>query len=190
MIHLLLRLLGLLALCAGLTIGTVPIARAEPVASTGFVGRATGREAPLVAVPVPEVAQVSAGPWVRVNLSQFIAQAMVGSQVVHTAPITAGTPAWPTPTGSFQILRRVYSETMDSASIGIPPGAPGGYHLSGVLYTQYFTNSGNALHYNYWSPPSAFGHAAGSHGCVGLQLDDAAYFWNFATVGTPVVISY
>jgi lipoprotein-anchoring transpeptidase ErfK/SrfK len=59
-----------------------------------------------------------------------------------------------------------------------------------VLYTQYFTSNGHALHYNYWSPASAFGRPAGSHGCVGLQLDAAASFWQFATVGTPVVISY
>ena len=180
------RLLGLLVLCAGLAGATAVAARAEPAVSAP----GTRPELPLVAVPVPEVAQVGGGAWVRVNLSQQVAQAMVGSQVLYTAPITAGTQAWPTPTGRFRILRRVYSETMDSASIGIPRNALGGYYLPGVLYTQYFTSSGHALHYNYWSPPAAFGRTAGSHGCVGLLLEDAAYFWDFASVGTPVTISY
>jgi lipoprotein-anchoring transpeptidase ErfK/SrfK len=184
------RLLSLLVLCAGLAGGTAVPARAEPAAPSTLAGPGARSAPPLVAVPVPQVAQVDGGASIRVNLSQLVAQALVGSQVRYTAPITAGTPSWPTPTGTFRILRRVYSETMDSASIGIPHDAPGGYYLQGVLYTQYFTPNGNALHYNYWSPPAAFGSATGSHGCVGLQLDAAAYFWNFATVGTPVVIAY
>ncbi len=57
-----------------------------------------------------------------------------------------------------------------------------------MLYTQYITNDGAALHYNYWSTAADFGSGTGSHGCLGLELDDAAYFWNFASVGTPVVI--
>ena len=174
------RLLALVVLCAGLAGGTAVPVRAEPAALAPRPERGAGTELPLVAVPVPQVAQVGGGAWIRVNLSRLVAEAMVGSQVLYSAPITAGTPAWPTPTGTFRILRRVYSETMDSASIGIPRTAPGGYYLPGVLYTQYFTPSGHALHYNYWSPPAAFGRAAGSHGCVGLLLEGAAYFWDFA----------
>ena len=184
------RLLGILVLCAGLSGGTAVAARAEAAAPTAPPGPDAGPQQPLVAVPAPQVAQLGAPPRIRVNLSQLVAQAMVGNRVLYTAPITAGTPDWPTPTGTFRILRRVYSETMDSATVGIARWAPGGYYLTGVLYTQYFTPRGHALHYNYWSPPAAFGRWAGSHGCVGMRLDDAAYFWRFATVGTPVVISY
>ena len=204
----LVQLFGLLVLCA---IAAVPTAMvgAEPIAAATPDGRGASRAGPVIAAPgapleVPglhaswdpadggeahQLAQAG-GRWVRVSLSRLAAQAMVGNQVVYTAPITAGTPAWPTPTGTFRVLRRVYSETMDSATIGLPRGAPGGYYLPGVLYTQYFTPAGHALHYNYWSPPEAFGRWAGSHGCVGLRLGDAAYFWGFATVGTPVVIGY
>jgi lipoprotein-anchoring transpeptidase ErfK/SrfK len=71
--------------------------------------------------------------------------------------------------------------------LGIPRNAPGGYYVENVLYTQYFSPDGAALHYNYWS--SNFGYA-GSHGCLGLNLDDAVWFWNWAEVGTPVVVHY
>jgi lipoprotein-anchoring transpeptidase ErfK/SrfK len=173
----LVQLLGLLALCAGLAGGPAAEAHAE-MAVRGRGG--TDSEATQAAP--------AGGRWVRISLSQLVAHAMVGQRPVHAAPITAGTPAWPTPTGTFRILRRVASETMDSSTIGIPRFAPGGYYLTGVLHTQYFTPAGHSLHYNYWSPRAAFGRAAGSHGCVGL-LDDAAYFWRFATIGTPVVIT-
>jgi lipoprotein-anchoring transpeptidase ErfK/SrfK len=130
------------------------------------------------------------GRWIDANLSSATVTAMEGNTPVYTAYSTIGTANNPTPTGSFAIVRRVANETMDSSTIGIPNNAPGGYYLTGVLYTQYFTNEGHALHYNYWSPASAFGSQAGSHGCLGLTLGASRYFWDFAGVGTPVIIHY
>jgi lipoprotein-anchoring transpeptidase ErfK/SrfK len=127
---------------------------------------------------------------IDVNLSTQRATAYEGSTPVYTALVTTGRPGWPTPTGDFAITYRVYDETMSSAGIGIPPDAPGGYYLTGVLYTQYIDWNGDALHYNYWSPASDFGSVPTSHGCVGMQLADAAFFWNFADIGTPVHIHY
>jgi lipoprotein-anchoring transpeptidase ErfK/SrfK len=165
----------------------VTVGSSGPVADTARAASIVGDRAELCEGGC-QLAEGDGGHWVRVDLSRFVAQAMVGNQVVYSAPITAGTADWPTPRGRFQILRRVYDETMDSSTIGIPRFSPGGYYLTGVLYTQYFTSAGHSLHYNYWSPPALFGRAAGSHGCVGLTLDAAAYFWRFATVGTPVVV--
>lgn len=128
-----------------------------------------------------------AGRWVEVDRSAQVARAMQNGRVVYTAPVTIGTPAFPTPVGRFRIFGRVLNETMDSRTIGIPLGAPGGYFLRNVLYTQYFVD-GVSLHYNYWSPPEAFGNYPGSHGCVGLMLEDARFFWNFADIGTPVIV--
>lgn len=129
-----------------------------------------------------------AGRRIVVDRSAKIAQAIENGRVVYTARVTVGRPGWETPSGNFTILRRVANETMDSATIGIPRSSPGGYYLTNVLYTQYITNRGHSLHYNYWSSPSAFGRAAESRGCVGLQLADAKFFWDFASVGTPVTI--
>ncbi len=134
----------------------------------------------------PAAAQTG-GRWVEVDTSTGTAYAVEDGQVVYTALVTVGVPAFPTPKGTFYINRRVLNETMDSSTIGIPNNGPGGYYLTGVLYTQYFYG-GAALHYNYWSPPSAFGSAAGSHGCVGMTLADSEFFWNFAGIGTPVIV--
>lgn len=127
------------------------------------------------------------GRWVEVDTGSGVAMAIEDGAVVYTALVTVGSGNWPTPKGSFTINRRVANETMNSATIGIPLGTPGSYYLPGVLYTQYFYG-GVALHYNYWSPPEAFGSAAGSHGCVGMTLEDSWFFWNFANIGTPVIV--
>lgn len=136
------------------------------------------------------VAQSNGGPgrWIDVDLTKQIATAMVDREPVYSALVAVGRASFPTPVGVFSILNRVENETMDSETIGIPNEADGGYYLPNVLYTQYFTNSGHALHYNYWVDPAAFGNFPTSHGCIGLMLADAQYFWDFADIGTPVVI--
>jgi lipoprotein-anchoring transpeptidase ErfK/SrfK len=142
-----------------------------------------------MAIPIP----LDIGPdehWVDVNLSQQVAVAMDGSTPVRVIFVTTGGPGWETPTGTFHVLRRVEDETMTSSSLGIPIDSPGGYDLQHVMYTQYFTTAGHALHDNYWQPDSVFGSQPTSHGCVGMQLDDAHYLWNFLTYGSRVVIHY
>lgn len=39
----------------------------------------------------------------------------------------------------------------DHDTIGVPRFGPGGYYLTNVLFTQYFTGDGASIHYNYWS---------------------------------------
>ena len=109
---------------------------------------------------------------------------MVGNQVLYTAEATTGKAGWETPTGTFYINYRVQNETMTSVSIG----AEEYYVLENVLYTQYFTNEGHAIHLNYWRPDYYFGEIPSSHGCIGLRLADAEFFWRFAKHGTRVTI--
>lgn len=127
--------------------------------------------------------------WIDINLTAQVVTAMVGSQPVHVALTTTGAKGWETPTGEFRIIYRVYNETMTSASLGIPAEVEN-YRLENVLFTQYFTTQGHALHLNYWRPDYYFGNIPSSHGCAGLRYADAAYFWEFASIGTRVVIHY
>jgi lipoprotein-anchoring transpeptidase ErfK/SrfK len=144
-----------------------------------------------VAPPISRPAWI--GPtqrWVDVNLSRQWAIAAEGDQVVHAAPCTTGKAGFQTPTGTFQIFSRVFNETMDSATIGIPRGSAEGYYLKDIFFTQYFADGGIALHTNYWQPANVFGSYPTSHGCVGLRYADAQFLWTFATFGTPVYIHY
>ncbi|MBV9897022.1 MAG: L,D-transpeptidase family protein [Chloroflexi bacterium] len=126
------------------------------------------------------------GRWIDADLQEpAMLTAYEGSRLVMDTLAIKGTIANQTPTGVFTILRRVQDETMDSGTLGIDPHGPGGYHLEHVLNTQYFTNDGASIHYNWWS--SNFGYS-GSHGCLGVDLEDSQFIWNWADIGTPVVI--
>jgi lipoprotein-anchoring transpeptidase ErfK/SrfK len=126
------------------------------------------------------------GRWLDVSLSGAAkVVAYDGGEPVRSFFAIKGVPKFPTPLGTWSIVRRVQDETMDSTTIGIPRNAPGGYYLKNVLYTQYFRDTGESLHYNWWS--SAWG-TSGSHGCLGLSLGDSKWLWDWASIGTPVFI--
>jgi L,D-transpeptidase catalytic domain len=126
--------------------------------------------------------------WIDVDLNlPATMTAYSGSTAVRLMYPVIGRGSLSTPVGDFSIIRRVVNETMDSSTIGIPRNGPGGYYLTGVLFTQYFTSGGASIHYNYWS--SNWGYP-GSHGCLGLPYDDAAYMWDFADYGTLISIHY
>jgi lipoprotein-anchoring transpeptidase ErfK/SrfK len=163
-------------------------AAAEEEARREAAAEAYARD--LAAAQPPE--GVSFAPderWIAVDLTTQRATAFVGAQPVYVARVTTGVPGWETPTGDFRIYVRIENETMDSLTIGIPRDDPWGYYLENVYFTQYFVD-GIALHYNYWRPDSYFGNEPSSHGCVGMRYDDAKFFWDFATIGTRVVVHY
>lgn len=138
----------------------------------------------IVRLPTPP-AQYHSGKWIDADLREpVLVTAYEDDRPVYSAMAVKGMAGTPTRIGSFQILRRVANETMSSATIGVPLGSPGSYYVTGVLFTQYFTSDGAALHYNYWRANWGY---AGSHGCLGMNYDDSEWFWNWATVGTPVI---
>jgi hypothetical protein len=128
--------------------------------------------------------------WIDINLTTGEARAMQGDDAVYTAKIVTGRPGWETPLGTFRIEWRAITRTMDSSTIGIPLGTEGSYLIPNVRYAQYITYNGDAIHGNYWVPPSVFGSGRTSRGCVGMSNDDAKVFWDFASVGTRVEIHF
>jgi hypothetical protein len=124
------------------------------------------------------------GRWLDVTLTplQHI-RAMQGDEVALQDLVTAGTQGTTKP-GFYRILRRVYNETMDSRTI---PNLADHYLLKDVMFTQYFTGDGAAIHYNWWGPPRGFGYP-GSHGCLGMRWDGSKFLWDWAAIGTPIVI--
>jgi hypothetical protein len=136
----------------------------------------------------PEIEQGYEGHWIDVNLTGFYAIAYDSWNPRYAAIITAGR-GERTPKGVFEILYRVRSETMDSATVDIPPGHPEYYYLENVEFTQYFKYGGYAIHGNYWTEPQNFG-AFSSNGCVGLMNRDAEWFWNYLDVGSTVSIHF
>jgi hypothetical protein len=127
-------------------------------------------------VRVPERIKPRSGKWIDVALTApTIVTAYENGAPLYSAMAIHGTADWETPFGTFVLERRVANETMRGP----------GYHVTNVLWTQYFTASGHSIHYNYWS--SNWGYA-GSHGCLGMNYDDSLWFWHWATIGTPIDI--
>lgn len=125
---------------------------------------------------------------IDVSVSTQRLQVLVGDQPVYSARVTTGKPGFDTPIGTYRLGgNRVYNETMTSAQAAIDDPAEA-YNVKNVLYTQYFTNAGDALHLNYWQPESFFGAQRTSHGCVGLLLHDAQWLWLFVQPGTRLVV--
>jgi hypothetical protein len=116
--------------------------------------------------------------WIEVDITTKRLYAYQGAQLVNTFLVTAGKPSTPTPTGEFQIWDKSPLQTM------VGPG----YVQPNVPWINYFDHSGDAIHGNYWRPASYFGNINSSHGCVGLMDNDAEWVYNWAPIGTPVII--
>jgi len=154
-----------------------------------FVYSTSLRRGGAVAAPALPADAPQTGRWVDVNLNEQIATAYEGHTAVRSVLISSGRPGWETPIGVFPVLRRLEKDTMDGATlVGQGPNGTGAdYKVENVRYVQYFTADGSAIHENYWRRPATFG-MPGSHGCIGMMPADAAWFWEFARVGTPLVI--
>jgi LysM repeat protein len=113
------------------------------------------------------------GRWIDVNLSAQRLTAYQGNTPVFSTLISGGLPRTPTVVGRFAIYTKLVSTRMSGP----------GYDLPNVPYTMYFYR-GYAIHGTYWH--NNFGRPM-SHGCVNMRTADAAWLFNWASIGTPVV---
>ncbi|MGD0116333.1 MAG: L,D-transpeptidase [Dehalococcoidia bacterium] len=137
----------------------------------------------------PTINPGGAEKWIDVNLTNQTVTAMIGNNAIHMALATSGSADFPTPQGTHHIEPdgRVASVDMTATQAGYSP-AQATYDVQRVLFTQYFDRMGNAIHLNYWRPEEVYGNTPTSHGCVGLQLHDAQYFWLFGAPNMRVEI--
>jgi lipoprotein-anchoring transpeptidase ErfK/SrfK len=133
----------------------------------------------VATIAAPVTGAAKAQKAIVVSISQQILRAYKGDQVVMSSYVSTGRAGFDTPPGSFAVLTKLPSQTME--------GVIGGehYNVPDVPWVLYFTNSGHALHGTYWH--NNFGMPM-SHGCVNLPLDVAAWLYNWAPRGTPVFV--
>lgn len=150
--------------------------------------------APFIFIASPGEASPLTDPqgqekWVDVNVTKQTASAMIGDRAIYTARVSTGQPAFPSPLGHHAIEPdgRLAVERMTAAQAGFSPGQAS-YDVERVLFTQYYDRKGDALHLNYWRPDSVFGRTATSHGCVGMEMHEAQYFWLFGFPGMRVEV--
>ncbi len=123
--------------------------------------------------PAPSSAP-TAGKWIDIKLASQSLVAYEGQRPVYWATVSTGTSRTPTPRGRFRIYSKLRSGTM----------AGPGYYLPNVPYIMNYYG-GYAIHGTYWH--SNFGYPM-SHGCVNMRISDAQWLYNWAPVGTLVVV--
>jgi lipoprotein-anchoring transpeptidase ErfK/SrfK len=133
----------------------------------------------LAVTATPATGAAKAQKAIVVSISQQMLWAYKGDQVVLNSYVSTGRSGFDTPLGSFAVLSKLPSQTME--------GVIGGeyYNVPDVPWVLYFTNSGHALHGTYWH--NNFGTPM-SHGCINLPIDVAAWLYDWAPLGTPVLV--
>lgn len=114
--------------------------------------------------------------WIDVNLSLQQIYAYEGNSVVNSFVVSTGVYGTPTVTGEYRIYAKVPMQDMSGP----------GYYLRDVPWVMFFYEDygfhGTYWHHNFGTPMS--------RGCINLTIDDAAWLYNWASVGTRVSIHY
>lgn len=112
--------------------------------------------------------------WIEVDLSDQRLTAWQGETPVLQTIISSGRAQYPTVRGTYNVRVKLPLERM------IGPG----YDTPDVPWTMYFFR-GYAIHGAYWH--DNFGTPV-SHGCVNMRPDEAKLLYDWAEVGTEVVV--
>jgi lipoprotein-anchoring transpeptidase ErfK/SrfK len=118
--------------------------------------------------------QQSSQRWIEIDLSRQRLIAWEGNLPVYAVTISSGKPSTPTRTGTFAIQTKHRVARMIGEDYDVPD----------VPYTMYY-DGGMAIHGAYWH--NLFGNPV-THGCTNVAVDHAKWLFNWAAVGTPVVV--
>ena len=123
--------------------------------------------------------------WVDINLTDASVTAYVGGKVAG-GPfyMVPGAPDTPTVTGTFHVYLKYDVQTMRGEN------ADGSkYETEGVPWVTYFTGS-YAMHGAPWRSSFGWSGYGGSHGCVNMPVDAAKFMYDWADMGSTVVVHY
>lgn len=112
---------------------------------------------------------------IQVDLSDQRLYAWEGKNLVYSMRVSTGKRSTPTRTGRFTIQTKLRATRMRGRN----------YNLADVPYTMYYSGD-YAIHGAYWH--NRFGRAV-SRGCVNLPVRQARKLYNWADVGTRVIVN-
>lgn len=118
--------------------------------------------------------QQSSQRWIEIDLSRQRLIAWEGNLPVYAVTISSGKSSTPTRTGTFAIQTKHRVARMTGEDYDVPD----------VPYTMYY-DGGMAIHGAYWH--NLFGNPV-THGCTNVAVNHAKWLFNWAAVGTPVVV--
>jgi len=131
---------------------------------------ASGEYEPTQADAPP--APTNSGRSIVVSTGEQRIYAYEDGKLVHSHLASTGLPTTPTVLGDYKIYVKYLADDMSGP----------GYFLPQVPYTMYFYQ-GYGIHGTYWH--NSFGRPM-SHGCVNLPTPEAKWFFDWASVGTPI----
>jgi lipoprotein-anchoring transpeptidase ErfK/SrfK len=113
--------------------------------------------------------------WIEIDISDQRLVAWQGDVPVFETIVSTGKPGWRTLPGVFNVYRK-YEQTRMRGP---------GYDTPDVPWTMYYSG-GFAIHGAYWH--NNFGTPV-SHGCVNLRVPEAMALYEWAPMGTEVVVN-
>jgi lipoprotein-anchoring transpeptidase ErfK/SrfK len=123
-----------------------------------------------------------------VNLSQRKVRLIRHGRVIRTYPIAIGQPAYPTPTGEYEINDK------QKDPVWYPPDSPWAAELSSIpagpgnpLGTRWIGTTAPAIGLHGTYADSSVGQAA-SHGCMRMHIPDVEALYDQVTVGMKISI--
>lgn len=135
---------------------------------------ATEHQLPTEEVLAPPAPPTQEGKAISVDISKQIAYAWLDGELQYFAKVSSGKGGHKTPTGNFKVYGKSRDQKMSGADFYLP-------HIPFILWY----NGDYSFHGTYWH--NNFGTPM-SHGCSNLSVQDAKWFFEFAEVGTPVII--
>nr|WP_167213965.1 Ig-like domain-containing protein [Kribbella shirazensis] len=124
----------------------------------------------------------------NINVKKHLMTVTINGKVAKSIPITAGKDGFTTRSGVKVIMEKYPVKRMDAATVGLKPGDPEYYNIPDVKWAQRVTSSGEFIHGAPWSSGSQ-GSENVSHGCVGMSLKDAQWYYNQTLRGDPVIVT-
>lgn len=155
---------------------------ANEVAQKIMAGQAVNQELPVRFASFGSIQAQPHDKWIVVDTSTKRMYAYEQTTLVRTFLISAGAPLTPTVKGQFQIYSKYTVQDMRGSNVDGSQYFQPHVHWINYFYADY------AIHGNYWRPTSYFGNINSSHGCVGITDSDAEWIYNWAPIGTTVIV--
>jgi lipoprotein-anchoring transpeptidase ErfK/SrfK len=142
-----------------------------------------------VSIQDPAVTEDAFEKVILVRIGENKAYLYEDGKITHEYLVATGQPAYPTPTGVFEITEKRYMPTWvnpapdgwgSSMPASIPPG------ISNPLGLRALNWSASGIRFHGTTATYSLGYNA-SHGCVRLSNDDIIELYDLVDVGTPIV---
>jgi hypothetical protein len=135
---------------------------------------------------------------VVVSLAEQALRVYTNGKLIHSFQVTTGQPDLPTPPGTWWVEGK---KAPTEFKADVPQSSPDWYPPTPINYAMQFHSNGYFLHDSWWrseyGPGTNFPHLDpggsqyslhGSHGCVNMSKDDAAWLYKFVKVYTNILI--